>query len=121
MFGRPVQFWLCTAPTDMRCQFDGLAARVKQQMRSDPLSGQGFIFVNRRRTMIKVLYFESGGYCLWSKRLEQGLFAQLGAANQDKMALSQTELMSLLEGLDIQVKKRRKRWQKASITSAIQV
>jgi len=91
MFGRPAQFWLCTVPTDMRCQFDGLAARVKQQMKSDPLSGQGFIFVNRRRTMIKVLYFESGGYCLRSKRLEQGFFAQSGGAEQDKVALRQTE------------------------------
>jgi transposase len=64
----------------MRCQFDGLAARVKQQMGLNPLGGHAFIFINRRRTMMKVLYFESGGYCLRSKRLEQGQFADPGEA-----------------------------------------
>lgn len=111
MIGTFPRLWLCTTATDMRRQFDGLVTLVKQQMALDPLSGQAFIFINRRRTMIKVLYFEPGGYCLWSKRLEQGQFAFLDEAGAGKSPLSQTEFLALIEGLDLQVKKRRKRWQ----------
>jgi transposase len=94
----------------MRCQFDGLAARVRQQMGQDPLSGDGFVFINRRRTLMKVLYFEPGGFCLWSKRLEQGQFTALPGAHKGSLALSRTAFEALLEGLDFTVKKTRKRW-----------
>lgn len=110
MIGVVSQFWLCTEPTDMRCQFDGLAARVRQQMGQDPLSGQGFVFLNRRRTMMKVLYFDVGGYCLWCKRLEQGQFAG-AVSSQGRLRLSRTGFQALLEGLDVRVIRQRKRWQ----------
>jgi transposase len=103
------RIWLCTQPTDMRCAFDGLSARVKQYLNEDPLSGHWFAFINRRQTQIKVLTFEEGGYCLWSKRLEQGQFAALGARDGVKRALCYTEFLALLEGVDIAIKKRRKR------------
>ena len=51
-----VQVWLCTEPTDMRRSFDGLSGMVKHQLREDPLSGQLFVFINRRKTQTKVLY-----------------------------------------------------------------
>lgn len=117
MISGQLQFWLCTQPADMRCQFDGLAARVKQQMGLNPLSGQAFIFINRRCTMMKVLYFDSGGYCLWCKRLEQGQFARLGSHSEGKISLSATEFQALLEGLDLQVKKRRKRWKISALAA----
>ncbi|MCG5517410.1 MULTISPECIES: IS66 family insertion sequence element accessory protein TnpB [unclassified Ectothiorhodospira] len=108
---RPLpRLWLCTQPTDMRRSYDGLVALVKQHLGMDPLSGQGFIFINRRRTQLKVLYFDEDGYCLWCKRLEQGRFRRLGDPAQAKVALSQTEFSALIEGLQIAVEKRQKRW-----------
>lgn len=79
--GNP-RIWLCTQPTDMRRSFDGLSAQVKHMLNEDPGSGALFVFINRRQTQMKCLYFETGGYCLWSKRLEQGQFA--GARQSDQ-------------------------------------
>ena len=60
---------------------------------------------------MKCLYFEPGGYCVWYKRLEQGEFARPNAsADARHLALSGTELQSLLDGLDVTIKRRRKRW-----------
>ncbi len=109
-----LKIWLCTQPTDMRRSFDGLSAQVKQVLNDDPASGALFVFINRRRTQIKCLYYESGGYCLWSKRLEQGQFAMLNSINGVKRALHQTELISLIEGLDVLIKRQRKRYKKAA-------
>lgn len=105
-----LQFWLCTQPTDMRKSFDGLTALVKNQLNANPSSGQGFIFINRKRTYLKCLYFEAGGYCLWCKRLEQGQFALLNASVTGKVALTKTEFSALIEGLDVVIKRRRKRY-----------
>ncbi len=69
------QIWLCTEPTDMRKSFNGLSALVKNRMAHDPLNGQYFVFISKRKTQMKILYFEPSGFCLWSKRLEQGQFA----------------------------------------------
>ena len=68
------RIWLCTEPTGMRKSFGGLSALVRNQLKHDPLSGQYFVFVNRRKTQMKMLYFTATGYCLWAKRLEQGHF-----------------------------------------------
>jgi transposase len=75
MLTRPSRWWLCTQATDMRRSFDGLSALVRNHLGHDPLDGSGFLFVNRRRTQLKVLYFDGDGFCVWSKRLEQGQFA----------------------------------------------
>lgn len=108
------RIWLCTQPTDMRRSFDGLSALVRTHLAADPSSGDWFAFINRRRTQIKVLAFEEGGYCVWSKRLEQGQFAVLGVAGSAKRGLSRTEFLALLEGVDLVVKRRRKRYQKVA-------
>lgn len=111
MMYRPAQWWLCTQPTDMRKQHNGLIAMVSGFMGMNPLSGHGFVFINSRRTLMKCLYFEPGGYCVWYKRLEQGEFAQPNApADARHLALSGTELQSLLDGLDLTINRRRKRW-----------
>jgi len=60
-----VRIWLYTRPTDMRKSFDGLSVLVKEQLCEDPLSGQLFVFVNRKRTYLKALYFDRSGYALW--------------------------------------------------------
>ena len=97
----------------MRRSYDGLAAMVRGQLGENPLSGHGFVFINRRRTQLKCLYFDSGGYCVWSKRLEQGRFGVRRTAGAPAVALSRTEFEALIEGLDVQVKKQRKRWHPA--------
>lgn len=101
------RIWLCTQPTDMRCSFDGLSARVRNHLGQNPLCGDWFVFINRRRTMMKVLYYAPGGYALWCKRLEQGTFARL---QQRQLTLS--ELMLLIDGVDVQTVRHRRRFQR---------
>ena len=104
----------------MRKSFDGLAALVSSQLQSDPADGQAYLFINRKRTYLKCLYFEAGGFCLWCKRLEQGQFAPLSARGADKIALSQTEFVALIEGLDLVIKRRRKRYNKKPVNNSPQ-
>lgn len=98
----------------MRRSFDGLSALVRQALEEDPLSGHWFAFINRRQTQIKVLAFEDGGYCLWSKRLEEGQFAPCGPAATVKRALCHTEFLALLEGVDMVIKRQRKRYKRVA-------
>lgn len=95
----------------MRCSYDGLAARVRRHLGHDPLSGEGFVFINRRRTQMKCLYMDRGGYVIWMKRLERGHFsASASPSAESAVALTETEFAALIEGLDIAVNRRRKRW-----------
>ena len=94
-----VRIWLCTQPTDMRKSYDGLAAAVRQQLGEDRLSGALYVFINRRATQMKILYFDRSGYCIWSQRLEQGRF-HAACDPAGKRRLSWTELKLILEGID---------------------
>ena len=114
-----IRIWLCTRPTDMRRSFDGLSAQVKQQLQSDPLSGHLFVFINRKRTQMKILYYDRSGYCIWAKRLEQGRFRRPEATDITK-ALTWTELKLILEGIDLKQTRQRKRWQLGQPLSAAQ-
>jgi transposase len=105
-----VKVWLYQKLVDMRKSFRGLIALVKNQLLEDPLSGHLFVFINRKRTLVKVLYFDRSGYCVWSKRLEQGRFHfrdDLG----DKAVLDWTQLKLLLEGIEVKNTRRFKRYQ----------
>jgi transposase len=104
-----LQIWLYSQPCDMRKSYHGLSALVKNQLQEEPLSGQIFVFINRRRTQIKVLYFDRSGYCIWMKKLEQGLF-RYALADGEKQALSWTELKLLLEGIELKNTKQNKRY-----------
>lgn len=86
-------------PCDMRKSFDGLYALVRNELRLDPLSGQLFVFVNRRGTQVKVLYFDRSGFCVWAKRLESGRFIGDWHAVRDR-ELDWTGLKMLLEGIE---------------------
>jgi transposase len=94
----------------MRRSFDGLSAMVRNHLGENPTSGHWFVFINRRRTQIKLLAFEGDGYWVWSKRLEQGQFAGFSADGAAKRALCHTEFLALLEGVDLVVKRHRKRY-----------
>lgn len=75
--------WLATGHTDMRKGFDGLASLVQDHLARDPFSGQAFVFRGRQGHLIKVLWWDGQGFCLFAKRLEKGRFvwpATAGAA-----------------------------------------
>ena len=103
------KIWLYREPTDMRKSFNGLAALVKHQLQESALSGDLFIFLNRRRTLMKILYFDRSGYCIWFKKLEQGLF-QVPPYHETKIPLNYTQLKLILEGIDLSSIRQRKRY-----------
>ena len=80
----------------MRCSFDKLSALTQQILKQDPVSGHLFVFLNRVRTHIKVLYFDRTGYAIWYKRLERGTFTVPSTEE-----ISFRELMCILEGLQV--------------------
>ena len=110
LFSAPVhKIWLYTQSVDMRKSYNGLIGVVKQQLLENPLSGQYFVFINKRKTQMKVLYFESGGYCIWSKRLEQGQFNPGGFA-QHKICLTSTDLKLIIDGIKVKKVRQYKRF-----------
>ncbi|TVS11443.1 MAG: transposase [Planctomycetaceae bacterium] len=100
---QPMRLWLFTAATDMRKSYDGLLALAKHHLGHEPLSGQGFVFINRRCTQLKLLYFDVDGFCIWSKRLEQGQFSVRHGRRVESVALSRIEFEGLVEGLDLEI------------------
>ena len=99
-------------PTDMRKSFDGLYALVKQVLGRNPLSGDLYTFCNRRGTLIKVLYFDRTGFCVWAKRLEEGRFVR-DWSTQRGGELDMTGLKLLLEGLERRDMVAHKRYRRA--------
>ena len=106
-----VRVWLYNRPTDMRKSYNGLSALVKTRLEEDPLSGQLFVFINRKCTQCKVLYFDRSGYCIWSKRLEQSQF-HANAGETIKQALELTNLKLILEDIDTRSISQYKRYRK---------
>jgi len=110
-WGRAVRIFVCVPPTDMQRGFDGLAATAQMVMRQDPLSGHLFVFFNRRRDRVKILYWDTSGYCLWYKRLEAGQFHLPGdATDQMSMEWDLPRLTLILEGIDLSESHRHKRF-----------
>jgi transposase len=105
-----VRVMLCTQPTDMRKSFDGLIAATKQVVGEDPLSGHLFVFVNRRATQAKVLYWSRGGYCIWAKRLERGCFAKVASHGATAVSMTDTQWMMWLDGIELDNVRRKKRF-----------
>jgi transposase len=101
--------WLYAHLVDMRKQFDGLAALAQSTLKREASSGELFVFINKRRTYIKILYYSRGGYCLWSKRLEQGQFHRV-SCDDDKTSLNWAQLQCLIEGINWQKKPLSKRY-----------
>ena len=72
------RIWLCTRPTDMRRSFNGLSALVRNDLGGDPTCGHWCVFIDKRRTILKILAFDGDGCWIWSKRLEAGRFTTCG-------------------------------------------
>lgn len=98
-----VRVWIATGHTDMRKGFDGLALSVQERLQMDPHAGQLFVFRGRRGDLIKVLWHDGQGLCLFSKRLERGRFVwpQTNVSGADSgVHLTPAQLGYLLEGID---------------------
>lgn len=98
-----VRVWLAAGHTDMRKGFDGLALAVQERLKMDPHAGQLFVFRGRRGDLIKVLWHDGQGLCLFSKRLERGRFVwpQANVSGADgSVHLTPAQLGYLLEGID---------------------
>ena len=91
--------WLAVGATDMRKGFDGLAASVQEKLARDPFDGHLFVFRGKRGDLLKILWFDGQGLCLFAKRLERGRFIWPSPAD-GKVAISQAQLAMLLEGID---------------------
>lgn len=102
------EIFLVTGVTDMRLSFRGLPAIVENVLGRDPLSGQVFVFCNRRRNRVKILHFDGSGYWVMAKRLEAGTFAWPEASGT-ALEMTTQELALLLGGIDLSRTKRR-RW-----------
>jgi len=105
------RIWLATRPTDLRKSFDTLAELVRQQLQNDPLSGQLFVFRNKRGDRIKLLHWDEDGFVIVYKRLEVGTF-RFPQADCASLQIRAADLHMLLDGVDLDSVKRRRRYRR---------
>lgn len=99
MIPADVRIFVCTEPIDMRKSFDGLAQAARERLGHDPLAGGLFAFANKRSNRLKVLWFDTSGYCLLYKRLHRALFELPRRGDQVAVRIDPRELATLLAGV----------------------
>ena len=114
-----VRVFLHVPPTDLRKGFDALTGLVTSAFDQDPTSGHLFLFVNRRRDRVKILYWDRDGLAIWYKRLENPGTFQLPAVGPDTVAIEMTttQLSLILSGIDLKSARQRKRYQRPTPTA----
>lgn len=114
MFALPpsVKIYVARDPVDMRKSFDGLSLLAMGVMKQDPMSGHLFVFFNRGRDRVKVLWWSPGGYSLFARRLERGRFwiQSIREHASETMELAYRELAMILEGIDLRGVRKRRNW-----------
>jgi transposase len=107
-----LRLFLADSPVDFRKSFDGLSAIVESEFGMTVSSGDVFVFLNRRSNQVKLLFWERDGLCLVIKRLEAGTFRRIRreGSTTPQIEIDATELVLLLEGIDVQSMRRRKRY-----------
>jgi len=109
------RIFLAAGATDMRKSFNGLSGLVRTRLSGDPLSGDLFVFCNRPKNRLKILYFDSTGMWVFAKRLERGTFAwPEELEGRERIELRYEELMLLLNGLDASELRERRRWRRVA-------
>ncbi len=110
----PVRVFLHAPATDLRKGFDALSGLVTTAFGQDPLSGHLFLFVNRRRDRLKILYWDRDGLAIWYKRLETPGTFQLPAVPHDarSIEMTATQLSLILSGIDLRSARQRRRYQR---------
>lgn len=113
---RSVKVFLSTAPANLRRSFEGLSNEVRSVLAADPISGHVFIFLNRRRTQVKLLLWTRGGFTIVHKRLERGRFTfpDCVTGAEARVEIDAHELAMLLEGLEPARTRAATRWSPAS-------
>src|SRR5271166_592943 len=109
--GSSGRIWVCLEPVDGRKSFDGLSAIITSQLRRDPLSGDLFVFKNRRGDRLKILAWQGDGFSMYLRRLERGTFA-FPCAKTAEVSVTATELAMILGGIELQGTQRRTRYQR---------
>ena len=108
-----VRIFLCLNPIKMQFSFDTLMSLAQEIFSQDPLSGHLFLFFNRKRDRIKILFWDADGFCIWYKRLEVGIFQLPVATEGDQgVELDCRQLNQLLGGLDLRNGRRRRRYRR---------
>ena len=107
-----VTLYVCTTAIDMRRSFNGLAIDARERIGGEPTSGSLFVFFNRNRTISKTLWWDTGGFCIFAKKLSKGRFKipappKFGAQHVEMDA---KDLALILAGIDLSQAKRQKRW-----------
>lgn len=113
-FAPEARVLLLRRPTDMRKSFHGLVALVESQLQQDPLSGTLFVFVNRRRDRMKILYWGQTGFCIWYQQLQKGTYQlpQPESLHQDdSLEVTRAQLSLILDGIDLASIRQRTRFQ----------
>ena len=108
-----IRVFLHRHPTDMRKSFNGLVALTESVIKQDPLSGNLFVFVNRRRDRIKILYWGQTGFCIWYQQLQRGTYQLLSQElldEQDAVEVTRTQLSLILDGIDLSSARQRIRF-----------
>ena len=110
---RAVKVYVATAPCNLRRSFDGLSNEVRAVLAMDPLNGHVFVFLNRRKTQVKLLLWTRGGFTIVTKRLERGTFTFPGRVTSEAASVEVDvhELSMLLEGIDVRTARTSKRWE----------
>lgn len=106
---RSVRIFLCLVPADMRRSFDGLMMMAERVVLRDPFSGHLFVFFNKRKDRVKVLYWDGDGFAIWYKRLEEGAF-RLGEGGSGGVEIEASRLALILGGIDLQGAKQLRRY-----------
>jgi transposase len=109
-----IRVFLYRVPTDMRKSFHGLVALTESAIQQDPLSGSLFVFVNRRRDRIKILYWGQTGYCIWYQQLQQGTYELPGEdalEEQPTLEVTRSQLSLILDGIELASARQRMRFQ----------
>jgi len=109
-----VPIFIATNAADFRKQINGLVGLVRNQLGKDPTDQSLYVFFNRARDQVKVLYYAPGGFCIWRKRLERGTFAPLPQTTGYYVALTSTEILMLIDGIRITQNNKRIRYQKST-------
>ena len=109
----PVHIYLCTVATDMRRSFDGLMRMAEEHIKRNVLEGGLYVFINRRRDRVKLLWWQDDGLCIWYKRLEAGTF-ELPHVNKETSCIevTVTQMNLILGGIALSSAQQRKRFQK---------
>jgi transposase len=110
---RAVKVYVAAAPCNLRKSFDGLSNEVREVLAKDPLSGHVFVFLNRRKTQVKLLLWTRGGFTVVHKRLERGTFSFAAQVTESARSVEVDvhELSMLLEGIDVRHVRSSRRWE----------